>query len=211
MHALILVDIQNDFMPGGALAVPHGDEIVPLVNQLQDVFDLITATKDWHPPMHSSFASNHPNKEPGDVVESEGLTQVLWPVHCVQGTFGADFVSGLKQNRWSKVFLKGTKQNIDSYSGFYDNGYLKTTGLRDYLESKNVSTVYIMGLATDYCVKHTALDAVRSGFDTFVVKDACRGVELNTGDIVMALREMKNAGVKLVESSELLEKHSFYR
>ena len=210
MYALILVDIQNDFMPGGALGVPHGDEILPLVNHLQELFNLIIATKDWHPTMHLSFASSHPNKQPGEIVQNGGLDQILWPAHCVQGTFGADFVSELQQNRWSRVFLKGTSRSIDSYSGFYDNGNRRATGLENYLHSKRIRTVYIVGLATDYCVKHTALDAVHLGFNTFVVTDACRGVNLNPEDVVIALRDMENAGVKLVESHELIEKYSAY-
>ena len=208
MHALILVDIQNDFMPGGALGVPHGNEIVPLVNHLQTLFRIIIATKDWHPTIHSSFASSYPNKQPGDIVKNEGLDQILWPAHCVQGTFGADFVAELQQNRWSRVFLKGTSQSIDSYSGFYDNGNRRATGLGDYLDSKSIKRVYIVGLATDYCVKYTALDAVLLGFDTFVVTDACRGVNLNPEDVGMALGGMDNAGVKLVESYELIEKYA---
>ena len=210
MYALILVDIQNDFMPGGSLGVPYGDEIVPLVNHLQELFDFIIATKDWHPKMHSSFASSYPNKQPGDIIQIEGLDQILWPSHCVQETFGADFVSELQQNCWSRVFLKGTNRSIDSYSGFYDNGHRRATGLGNYLDSKMIRTVYIVGLATDYCVKHTALDAIHLGFDTFVVTDACRGVNLSAGDIVMALRDMENSGVKLVESHELIERYAAY-
>ena len=147
MEALIVVDGQNDFIAGGALAVPGGDAVIPLVNGLQANFQLIAATRDWHPPDHGSFAANHPGKHPGDLIELEGLKQTLWPVHCVQNTPGADFAPGLNRDRWAKVVLKGTDANIDSYSGFYDNGHRKATGLGEYLRRKGVSTVFIAGLA----------------------------------------------------------------
>ena len=207
MNALILVDIQNDFIPGGALAVPNGDEIVPVANRLQAKFDLIVATQDWHPPKHSSFAASHLGKNPGDWIELEGLRQILWPVHCVQGTLGADFAPGLNQSRWAKVIFKGTDPAIDSYSGFYDNGHRKTTGLGAYFWELGVNRIYVLGLASDYCVKFTALDACGLGFETWVVKDACRGVDLNTGDVRRAMNEMTNAGVRLVSSHEMLKKH----
>lgn len=207
MNALILVDIQNDFIPGGALAVPYGDEIMPVANRLQAKFDLIVATQDWHPPKHSSFAASHLGKNPGDWIELDGLRQILWPVHCVQGTLGADFAPGLNQSRWAKVIFKGTDSEIDSYSGFYDNGHRKATGLGDYLWELGVNRVYVLGLASDYCVKFTALDACGLGFETWVVKDACRGVDLNTGDVKRAMNEMTNAGVRLVNSHEMLKKH----
>lgn len=207
MDALILVDIQNDFIPGGALPVPNGDEIVPVVNRLQSKFDLIVATQDWHPPKHSSFAASHLGKNPGDWIELDGFRQVLWPVHCVQGTQGADFAPGLNQSRWGKVIFKGTDPAIDSYSGFYDNGHRKTTGLGAYFWELGVNRVYVLGLASDYCVKFTALDACGLGFDTWVVKDACRGVDLHTGDVKRAMNEMTTAGVRLVSSHEMLKKH----
>ena len=207
MNALILVDIQNDFIPGGALAVPNGDEIVPVANRLQAKFDLIVATQDWHPPKHSSFAASHLGKNSGDWIELDGLRQILWPVHCVQGTLGADFAPGLNQSRWAKVIFKGTDPVIDSYSGFYDNGHRKTTGLGAYFWELGVNQVYVLGLASDYCVKFTALDACGLGFDTWVVKDACRGVDLHTGDVKRAMNEMTTAGVRLVSSHEILKKH----
>jgi len=207
MNALILVDIQNDFIPGGALAVPNGDEIVPVANRLQAKFDLIVATQDWHPPKHSSFAASHLGKNSGDWIELDGLRQILWPVHCVQGTLGADFAPGLNQSRWAKVIFKGTDPVIDSYSGFYDNGHRKTTGLGAYFWELGVNRVYVLGLASDYCVKFTALDACGLGFETWVVKDACRGVDLNTGDVRRAMNELTNAGVRLVSSHEMLKKH----
>ena len=203
MEALIVVDIQNDFIPGGALAVPGGDEVIPLVNRLQARFELIVATRDWHPSDHGSFAANHPGKRVGDSIELAGLRQTLWPVHCVQNTPGADFAPGLDGGRWAKVVLKGTDAGIDSYSGFYDNGHRMATGLGDYLKQKGVGTVFVAGLATDYCVKFTALDARALGFVTFVVRDCCRGVDLNPGDVEGAVDEMRAAGVGIVDSTEV--------
>src|SRR5258708_5026703 len=157
MKALILVDLQNDFLPSGALPVPRGDAVIPLANQLQGAFKLVVATQDWHPANHRSFAANHPGKQPGDVIELRKIKQILWPVHCVQHTNGAEFHSSLRLNHVNKVFKKGTDTEIDSYSGFFDNGHLRATGLGDYLKEKKVTEVYILGLATDYCVKFTAL------------------------------------------------------
>ena len=204
MNALILVDIQNDFLPGGALAVPEGDQIIPIVNSLQPQFDSIVATQDWHPAHHASFAVNHPGKQPGDLIELHGLPQILWPAHCVQGSRGAEFAPGLDRSRWRRVFAKGADPKIDSYSGFFDNGRLHATGLRDYLKAEGVHAVTIAGLATDYCVKFTALDAAELGLSTFLVKDACRGVNLRPGDVEHALREMEEAGVQIITSQELL-------
>jgi nicotinamidase/pyrazinamidase len=205
MTALILVDLQNDFLPGGALAVPHGDPVIPLANQLQGAFKLVVATQDWHPANHGSFAASHPGKKPGDVILLKKLPQRLWPVHCVQNTRGAQLAPGLMLGHVNKVFRKGTDADIDSYSGFFDNGHLRATGLGDYLREKKVTDVYVMGLATDYCVKFTALDAVGLGFKTFLIEDACRGVNLQPDDIKNAVEEMKRAGVTVVHSRELLE------
>jgi nicotinamidase/pyrazinamidase len=149
MEALIIVDVQNDFLPGGALAVTEGDEVVPIINRLAKSFGLVVATQDWHPADHKSFASQHENKKPGDKVELLGMEQVLWPDHCVQGTKGAEFSSELDQLPIMNVFRKGIDPEIDSYSGFFDNGHKRSTGLHDYLQEKNVDTVTIVGLATD--------------------------------------------------------------
>src|SRR4051812_1540671 len=166
MNALILVDLQNDFVPGGALAVPEGDSIIPLINQLQPRFDIVIATQDWHPADHGSFAANHPGRRVHEVIDLAGLPQVLWPVHCVQNTPGAALVSSLDTSRIARVFQKGTDPAIDSYSGFFDNGHRKSTGLGDFLRDQGVKRVYVCGLATDYCVEFTALDAKQLGFDT---------------------------------------------
>jgi len=205
MKALILVDIQNDFLPGGSLAVPNGDEVVPVANRLQDHFGLVVATQDWHPPGHGSFAASHEGKSVGEVIDLNGIEQILWPVHCVQGTPGADFAPGLRTDGIDKVFQKGTGPGIDSYSTFFDNGHRRSTGLTDYLREKGVTEVWLAGLATDYCVKFSALDAIREGFRTFVVEDACRGVGLAPHDTARAIEEMRDAGAVVVRSSEVFE------
>jgi len=196
--ALIIVDLQNDFCPGGALPVPQGDQVIPLVNELQPKFDLAVATQDWHPADHGSFAANHPGKKPGDVIELAGLAQILWPVHCVQNTPGAELHPMLDQSKIEHVFRKGEDPLLDSYSGFFDNGRRRATGLGDYLKGRGVSSVYVCGLAADYCVKFTALDAVRLGFETFLLENACRGVNLQPGDVQRAVEEMLAHGVRRI-------------
>ena len=203
MKALILVDIQNDFLPGGALAVPRGDEVIAIANRLQPRFGLVVATQDWHPRGHGSFASTLPGRKPGEVAELAGLPQVLWPDHCVQGTRGAELAAGLEANRVEAIIRKGTDRFIDSYSGFFDNGHRKSTGLGDYLHGRGATDVYVLGLATDYCVKFTALDAVRLGFRAHLVKDGSRGVELSKGDVDRAIDEMRRAGVAVVQSGDV--------
>jgi nicotinamidase/pyrazinamidase len=205
MKALIIVDVQNDFLPGGALAVPDGDLVIPVINRLQPDFEVIVATQDWHPPDHGSFAANHPGRHPGEVIELDGLSQVLWPVHCVAGTVGAEFSPILERDRWACVFRKGTDRQIDSYSGFFDNGHRQSTGLGDYLRERGVETVYLAGLATDYCVKFTALDAVELGFKTCLIEDACRGVNLNAGDVDAALDECRRAGAVVLRSGVVMK------
>jgi nicotinamidase/pyrazinamidase len=203
MNALILVDLQNDFVPGGALAVPEGDAIVPLINELQPRFDVVVATQDWHPPDHGSFAANHPGRKVYEVIDLAGLPQVLWPVHCVRGTPGAALVPSLDTSRIVRVFQKGTDPAIDSYSGFFDNGHRKSTGLGEYLREKGVTGVYVCGLATDYCVKFTALDAKQLGFETSLIEDASRGVNVKPGDVARAVEEMRQAGVQISRAAEL--------
>jgi len=200
MKALVLVDIQNDFLPGGALAVPQGDEVIPVANQLQAKFSLVAATQDWHPPNHGSFAANHPGKKVFEQTELGGLRQTLWPVHCVQDTAGAALAAGLNGDRIARIFRKGTDPAIDSYSGFFDNGHRRATGLDEWLKSKGATDVYICGLATDYCVKFTALDAVSLGFKTHLFEDASRGVNLRPTDVQAAISEMQRAGVDILRS-----------
>ena len=173
MRTLIVVDVQNDFVEGGALAVPGGGEVVAVINALQPGFDLVVATQDWHPPNHASFAANHPGRQPFDTVDLHGLPQTLWPAHCVQGTPGADFAPGLDRARWERVFQKGADPEVDSYSGFFDNGHRRATGLGDYLRARGVEEVTVVGLATDYCVKFTALDARGLGLRVRLVAAAC--------------------------------------
>lgn len=195
VKALVVVDVQNDFVPGGALAVPKGDEVVTFINKLQNDFDLIVATKDWHPRNHVSFASRHPGCNVGDRVELESGSQRLWPDHCVQGTAGAEFVQGLDVAKFAKVFQKGTDPEVDSYSALFDNDRRRATGLGDWLKVNKVEEVHIVGLATDYTVKYTALDCAKAGFKTYVHKDGCRAVNVAAGDDERSLREMQTAGV----------------
>lgn len=201
--ALIMVDLQNDFCYGGSLAVPEGDAVIPIANELQNYFDLIVATKDWHPENHMSFAVNHPGKNIGEIVYVHGLPQVLWPAHCIQNTKGAEFHPKLNTEKINYIFYKGTDPAVDSYSAFFDNEHLRATGLGDYLRNLNVQVVYLMGLATDYCVKYSCLDALKLGFEVFVIEDACRGVELTLGDIKKAKAEMQNLGAKLINSNDV--------
>ncbi|MFP6658892.1 MAG: bifunctional nicotinamidase/pyrazinamidase [Pirellulales bacterium] len=203
MKALILVDVQNDFVSGGALAVPDGDQIVPIANRIMPQFDRTIATQDWHPADHASFASQHEGKQVGDVIDLDGLDQILWPDHCVQDTPGADFVNALNLARIDAVIQKGTDRTIDSYSGFFDNGQRRATGLRDYLVDQEIREIYICGLATDYCVKYTALDARRLGFKTHLILDACRGVNLQPRDVQRALEQLRQAGVRVVPSTDI--------
>ena len=195
MKALLLIDIQNDFLPGGALAVARGDEVVPVANRLMADYPLVVATQDWHPADHRSFASQHPGKRVGEVVDMEGLPQILWPDHCVQGTRGAEFAPQLNRSGIHQIVQKGTDRSIDSYSGFFDNARRKATGLEALLKSRGVDEVHVMGLATDYCVRATALDARRLGLRVTLLTAGCRGVELKSGDCQRAIEEMQTAGV----------------
>src|SRR5438045_9299559 len=203
MNALIIVDLQNDFLPGGALPVPHGDEVIPVANETQRHFELVLATKDWHPPYPGSFAANHPGKKPGDRIILNGIDQILWPVHCVQNTRGAEFAPSFDTSRIAHVFHKGTERNIDSYSTFFDNAHRRHTGLAHYLEKRSIKEIYLMGLALDYCFKYSALDARHLGLNTNVIVDCCRGIALAPRDIGRALEEMKRAGAVLLQSTDL--------
>ncbi|MDX9980780.1 MAG: bifunctional nicotinamidase/pyrazinamidase [Lentisphaeria bacterium] len=204
MNALLLTDIQNDFCPGGALAVAAGDRVVAPANRLAAVWELVVATQDWHPANHGSFAANHPGHRPGEIVKLDGIDQILWPVHCVQGTPGAAFHPGLDLGPVAAVFHKGTDPLVDSYSAFFDNGHRRATGLGDYLRERQVRELAICGLATDYCVKYTALDALALGFAVTLVTDACRGVNLRPEDSAQALAELAARGARLATSAELL-------
>ena len=201
MKALLLIDIQYDFLPGGALAVPDGDAIIPIVNPIQDRFDLVVATQDWHPQGHKSFASSHDGKKVFEQIELHGLPQVLWPDHCVQGTHGADLSEAVNWNRTEAIFRKGTSLEIDSYSGFYDNGHLKATGLSQYLKGRNITDVYIAGLAADYCVYFTAKDALQEGFTTYVIEDATKAI--SEDGFVQARKDLQERGGHVIQSSVL--------
>jgi nicotinamidase/pyrazinamidase len=198
MRALLLIDIQNDFLPGGALAVPEGDQIISIVNQIQSQFDLVIATQDWHPMHHKSFASSHPGKQVFGTVDLDGTEQVLWPDHCVQGTAGAELSPAVNWNATEAIFRKGTNLHIDSYSGFYDNGHLKSTGLAHYLKGRNVTHVYIAGLAADYCVYFTAKDALEEGFETTIIEDATRAISRE--GFVKAKKDIMDKGGHIVQS-----------
>ena len=205
MKALVVVDIQNDFLPGGALAVSQGDTIIPVVNELMNAFDLVVATQDWHPADHESFASNHHGKKIGDIIDLHGLDQVLWPDHCIQHTNGAAFAGALNTSLIKRTFRKGTDSRVDSYSGFFDNGKKHDTGLCSYLKDYQVNEVFIVGLATDYCVKFTALDAASLGFKTTVILDAVRAVNLQPTDQELAIQTMNQAGIKTINSHEIAD------
>lgn len=203
MRALILVDLQNDFMPGGALPVSKGDEIVPIINELLNKpFDLIVATKDWHPADHGSFADNY-RKQVGEHVNLAGVDQILWPRHCVQGTWGSEFAPGWDTTKVDHVVYKGTDRDIDSYSTFFDNQHRKSTGLENFLKSRGMKDIYIAGLATDYCVKYSVLDAVSLGFNVYVIKEACQGVNLQPQDSAEAIQKMQRAGATFISCKDL--------
>jgi len=200
--------VQNDFCEGGALAVNKGSDVIHVINELirKGKFDFIVATQDWHPRDHKSFASNNKGKNIYNVIKLGGIPQVLWPDHCIQRTKGSWFHKDLKLGNNYKVFKKGKNPYVDSYSGFYDNDHKSSTGLAEYFKNLNISEVYISGLATDYCVKFTALDSIKEGFNTYVIKDAVRGVNVSKDDSRKALAEMKQKGAKVITSKRILGK-----
>ncbi len=203
MNALLLVDIQNDLLPGGARAVPGGEAILPVVRRVAPRFDRRVAIQDWHPPGHGCFASSHPGHRPGDVVEIEGLTQALLPDHCVQGTAGAELAPGLCGLGLTAVFRTGIDPRFDSESAFFDRGRRQATGLNDWLRAVGVRDLFVCGLAVEERVLATALDAVRLGFPTTAIRDACAGFGRVAGDVDRAFGEMERAGVCVVRSDEL--------
>lgn len=199
---LLVVDVQNDFCPGGALGVPEGDVVVPVINRIQPGFAHVVLTQDWHPPGHQSFASTHPGHAPFETVEAAYGPQTLWPDHCVQGTPGAAFHPDLETTKAEMIVRKGTRAEIDSYSAFYENDHTTATGLAGYLRERGVTRVFICGLATDYCVHFSALDAARAGFEAVVIEDACRGIDLE-GSLAAANQAMAEAGVAFIASAAL--------
>jgi nicotinamidase/pyrazinamidase len=202
MKALVILDVQNDFIPGGSLEVPDGDLVVPVINRLQEYFELVVATQDWHPQKHISFASNHPGERPFNKLDLNGIDQVLWPDHCVQGTEGAMFHPDLETNRFSAIFRKGMNPYVDSYSGFYDNRHQVSTGLAGYLKDKGVTDLYFCGLAGDICVYHTIIDAIKEGFSSTLLEDASRPLRNET--FVFIKKELTDKGVNIIKSGQII-------
>ena len=196
MNALILIDIQNDFLPGGSLEVQKGDEIIDNVNSIMDNYNIVVATKDWHPKNHISFASNHKNKKAGQKIKINNLDQMLWPDHCIKDSKGSEFPEKLDSHKIHKIFYKGVDSNIDSYSGFYDNGKIRSTGLSNFLKKSNINQVDIVGLATDYCVKYSSIDAYSEGFKTKVLCCCVRGISVETTET--AFKEMQDMGISII-------------
>jgi len=200
--ALLVIDVQNDFIPGGQLAVPGGDEIVPLINRLGRSFRQVILAQDWHPVGHASFASSHPGKQPFDIIELPYGEQKLWPDHCIQGTQGAALHPALDLPHAQLIIRKGCNPGIDSYSAFMEADRRTPTGLAGYLKERGIDTVYLVGLALDFCVMFSALDARAAGFNAFVLLDACRGIDIE-GSMESAIRRMQEANVELIQSSAL--------
>ncbi len=200
--ALVVIDVQNDFIPGGQLAVPGGDEIVPLINRLGRSFRQVILAQDWHPAGHASFASSHPDKQPFDLIQLPYGEQKLWPDHCIQGTQGAALHPALDLPHAHLLIRKGCNPDIDSYSAFMEADRQTPTGLTGYLKERGIDTVYMVGLALDFCVMFSALDARAAGFNALVVLDACRGIDID-GSMEAAIRRMQQAGVALIESSAI--------
>ena len=197
MKTVIITDVQHDFMPGGALGVPGGNEIIPVINRLLPEFDHVIATQDWHPPHHISFASTH-GKKVGEKIVVDGVEQILWPDHCVQNTHGAELANGLEKKRIEAIFHKGSDRKVDSYSAFFDNARKRKTGLADHLKKRGAKDVYFVGVATDYCVLYSVLDSLELGFNTWVIQEACRGINLKEGDEKRAFETMRAAGALII-------------
>ena len=195
---LLLIDLQNDFLPGGALAVPGGDQVIRVANEMMRNFDIVIASQDWHPSNHGSFVSQHPDRKVGDTFLWNGASQVVWPDHCVQGTYGAAFPSELDVSKISQLVTKGEDPNVDSYSTFFDNAKMRATRLHAILQSLGIDAIHMMGLATDYCVRATALDALELGYRVTLHTKGCRGVEIRPGDCVKAIEEMALKGVEVL-------------
>ena len=204
MKALLVIDLQNDFCPGGALAVSGGDEIISRVNELVAHFDHVLLTQDWHPSGHHSFASSHAGKTPFEIIDLSYGAQILWPDHCVQGTHGADFHPEARLDKAEFIIRKGFRREIDSYSAFFENDHATPTGLTGYLRERGINTLYLAGLATDFCVKYSALDGRAQGFEIYVIEDAVRGIDTQ-GSLAQAWREMDAAGVQVVTSEEIMQ------
>ncbi|MGA1868539.1 MAG: bifunctional nicotinamidase/pyrazinamidase [bacterium] len=204
MRALVVVDIQYDFCPGGTLAINHGDEVVPVINKVRGFFDKVIFTQDWHPPNHKSFASNN-NKKVGDIIDLNGISQIMWPDHCVQNTKGAHLLESLTVRDNDFIIHKGMDEEIDSYSTFFDNCRQNKTPLDDYLKAHHIKDIFMAGLATDYCVKFSVVDALELGYNVTVIEDAVRGVDLKPGDVDNAIHEMKEKGATFIHSDHIIQ------
>lgn len=202
-NALLVVDVQNDFCPGGNLAVKEGDVVVGVINPLMEKFFRVIATQDWHPANHRSFASGHPGKNIYDLIDLQGVEQVLWPDHCVAGSRGAEFHPALDQTRFDLILRKGTNPLLDSYSAFLENNKKTKTGLDGYLTGLGIRQIFLCGLATDYCVFFSALDGVALGFETIVILNGCRGVDVPPGNVEKSIAVMRDRGVKIIRSTEI--------
>jgi nicotinamidase/pyrazinamidase len=201
MKTLVIIDVQNDFMPGGSLEVPGGDQILPVINRVQDKFDLVVATQDWHPENHSSFASTHDGRQPFETIEWKGLQQILWPDHCIINSEGADFHSDLDTARIEAIFRKGMDPDIDSYSGFYDNGHKKNTGLAGYLRERKAEDLYFCGLAADVCVSYTLMDALKEGFRSTLIEDTTRPIDEEK--FKKTKKELEQKGCRFIKSNQI--------
>lgn len=199
MKTLLIIDVQNDFLPGGSLAVPGSDVIIPVINSIVGSFDLVVAAQDWHPKDHGSFASNHPGHSPFNVIQLDGLEQTLWPDHCVQGSRGAQFSDALEMRPVEAIFRKGTNPLVDSYSAFHDNGHRKSTGLADYLRGKGATELYLCGLAGEICVHFSAMDAIAEGFAVNLIEDAATPLELTAAPA--HLQRLRDKGARIVSSN----------
>jgi len=202
MKTLLIIDVQNDFCPGGALAVPGGDTIIPVINSLIPGFNAVIQTQDWHPEGHHSFASSHEGKDPYDTVEMDYGDQVLWPDHCVQGTRGAEFHPDLNTTKTEVIIRKGFRKEIDSYSTFYENDQKTPTGLTGYLRERGISEIYVAGLATDFCVKWSVIDGLKEEFTVHVIEDAVKGIDMD-GSVEQAWKEMKDAGAEITTTGKI--------
>jgi nicotinamidase/pyrazinamidase len=201
MRTLVIIDVQNDFTPGGSLEVPGGDKIITIINAIQHKFDLVIATQDWHPQNHVSFASNHDGKKPFDKIEWHGMEQILWPDHCVQNSNGAEFHPELNLEKVEAIFRKGMDRKIDSYSGFYDNGHEKDTGLAGYLHGRKANNLWFCGLAADFCVQFSINDALDEGFSATLIEDATRPID--AGEFKRIKQELTKKGCKIITSNQL--------
>jgi nicotinamidase/pyrazinamidase len=203
-NALLVIDVQNDFCPGGSLPVPHGDEIVPVINRLMAGFDIVVASQDWHPAGHISFASTHSGRHPFDTLQLEGREQILWPDHCVQGSKGAEFHPDLDIRPVVLIVRKGWQQDLDSYSAFFENDQVTPTGLEAYLKGMGIRRLYLTGLAQDVCVYYSARDALRLGFETFLVEEATRGLDQPRGSLAQRMKELEKSGLRLIRANDIV-------